>query len=438
MDNLPDDQGQPRRPRLVLPGAVDGPPRPKIILPGQGLIDPSAPLDDEAPLAIAKIEEAESIGAETEALVQDEPVLEPDAILLEETEEVAPPSDDFLADPPFDSLEIPPPPENQAAPAELKVIAPRRLGPPVGWIPPEFANEPDLPSQSFPQELPDEPYQVPAWQPEMTEYPPEVEAVETPEAETEVGAEADESEAFADYDSNAQAEYAVDGTWPEADVHPVVEPEDYPPEELVPLAHVPSPRIPRSLTSPHQVRPGTHQVSLRATNRYHTSVQPQTATASQPHAAPPAQQGNPLPLKPVIPAAERLLPAWLLVIIGLLLGAIGSIYAVARTPMGQKFGLVSRSESASYATELLKEERSQVQAMLDTYHERTQINLTEEMAEYRSEVGRKLPEKMTLKELSESAKAKPAGDAKTDTPADADKPAGEGKSGEPKADEPAK
>ena len=120
-----------------------------------------------------------------------------------------------------------------------------------------------------------------------------------------------------------------------------------------------------------------------------------------------------------------MLPAWALLTVGLLIGLIGGVLAVAKTGAAAKIGLISTDRATAYATSILAEERGQIQAMLDEYYRNNRIQLAKEMEEFRKEQGRKPPEKMTMDDLLESDEAPPEKkpeakepEAKADTPAE--------------------
>lgn len=360
MANNPDSQGEaPRRPRLVLPGAADGPTRPKIVLPGLGVIlDPNAqptpePTPEDGPAEAAEwiMESGAEVAPPGEATSGDFPGNE---IPTVDSEATGLSADEFLSD----ATEVEPateeaarPPELRAAPAELKDLAPRRLGPPPGWQPSE--DVPPLEASPTPSQM--------VWDDPMPALEPEPEFVDPAGQDGPAGV-------------------------------PVVAP-------LRPV----SSRVPTPLTSPHSDRPATRRVTQQVrtstgqTTRHH-------ATAGGTHAAP-AHPASTLPGKhALLPPPQRLVPAWILVLIGLLIGAIGALVTVAKSPLRDKIGLVSRTDANAYVIAVLKEERSQVQSMLNEFHQNARVDLSDDMNEFRTEQGRKAPEKMTMDEFAAQIK----------------------------------
>jgi hypothetical protein len=285
-------------------------------------------------------------------------------------------------------------PELLAAPAELKELAPRRLGPPAGW---------EAGTEVPPMEVaPVSPQAV--WE-EPVEFAQDV-------VENEV------------YDAGAYAEQPDQGDEQPYEVQPYeVQPYEEQPYEVqpyevqpyeeqpveaaasVPMAIPLRPRVPTPLTSPHSDRPATRRVTqqVRAstghTTRHHTGL-----------AAPHGQTTQTIPAKygPPVVAAPRLLPAWVLVVVGLLIGAVAALVAVVKSPLRDKIGLMERTQANAYVLAVLKEERKQVQAMLDEYHRNAKVALADDMAEFRAEEGRKAPERMTLQEFAAEIKEQEA------------------------------
>lgn len=392
MSHSPDAQGEvPRRPRLVLPGATDGPARPKIVLPGVGLVDPNAtaapaeevlPVEQDVvyaePTETGASESAEFAAAEPEVAIDQET----DPVAAETSAESA---DDFLSSPA--ETEGGPvagsgrPPELRAAPAELKEMAPRRLGPPPGW---EAGEEvPPMEVESAPPET--------AW-----EQPGEsAQEVPQPEAYYE-GPYAEQPEQAYEPQYDEQSEQAYEPQYEET-----FEEQAAPVPVGIPLR----PRVPTPLTSPHSDRPATRRVTQQ--------VRPPTGQTTRLQTGLPAPHGHTtqaIPTKhgPHPVATQRLLPSWVLVSIGFLVGAIAALVAVVKSPLRDKIGLVERTQANAYVLAVLKEERKQVQTMLDEFHRNARIVLSEDMAEFRTEMGRKAPEKMTMQELAAEIKEQEA------------------------------
>ena len=370
---------------------TEGPARPKIVLPGVGLVDPNAqPPAPEEPAPLEEIPVAENViydepspetaeeatvaahapEAPAESLDYQHYYEQPaeadvDAAAVAEAE--AEPVEEFLStpveaeEPTRESVKSP---ELRAAPAELKELAPRRLGPPPGWR--SVAEVPAMEAAPVPPAA--------VWE-EPVEFAPET----TPE----------EVETQAHYTPYAEPAEEAAGPVPVA----------------IPVRSLAN-RLPTPLTSPHSDRPAIRRVTHQ--------VRPTTGPAPHLHTAAPAPQGQAtqsLPARPgaaQVAAAQRLLPAWVLVVIGLLTGAVAAIVAVAKSPLRDKIGLMERSQANAYVLAVLKEERKQVQAMLDTYYRNAKISLPEEMAEFRTEEGRKAPEKMTLQEFTAEMKEQEA------------------------------
>ncbi|MFM7180574.1 MAG: hypothetical protein ACKO2G_03800 [Verrucomicrobiales bacterium] len=365
MSSSPDSQGDaPRRPRLVLPGAAEGPARPKIVLPGIGIVDPNTP--PPQPLEEAPVEEIPV----AENVVYEEPV---EATYASEEVAVGIPvegTEDFLSAPAEawePAAESGRPPELRAAPAELKDLAPRRLGPPADWQ--AAGEEPPV------EAVPVSPEAV--WE-EPVEFEQEVQQAEV----------------------NAEGQY---GEQKEQQYEP--EYEEQPAEEVgyVPMA-VPmrpaSSRVPTPLTSPHSDRPATRRVTQQ--------VRTPTGQTTRLQVGLPSPHGHTSQVLPIhhghAAPPQRLLPSWVLVVIGFLVGAIAALVAAVKSPLRDKLGLIERTKSNAYVLAVLKEERSQVQAMLDANHRTAKVILAEDMAEYRTEEGRKAPERMTMQEFSAQIK----------------------------------
>lgn len=267
------------------------------------------------------------------------------------------------------------PREMGAAPADLKETAPRRLGPPAGW-----ESGPEVP----PMEV--EPVTSDTFWEEPVEF-----AQEVPQAEIYY-----------------EGEYAEQPEQPyepqyEEQVH-----EEQVEEQGVPVGIPMRPRVPTPLTSPHSDRPATRRVtqqirpSTGQTTRFQTSLPAPHGHTTQSIPAIPAKHG-PHPV-----ADQRLIPSWVLIAIGFLVGTIGALVAVVKSPLREKIGLMERARANAYVLAVLKEERSQVQAMLDEYYRNAKIALSEEMAEFRTEMGRKAPERMTLQEFTAEIKEQEA------------------------------
>jgi gas vesicle protein len=347
------------------------------VLPGVGLVDPNvppAPAEETLPMA-EDVPVAENV-------VYDEPVENASeaayAPELEAPEAPAGGAEDFLS-PPVEAGEpmgqSGRPPELRAAPADLKEIAPRRLGPPPGW---DSAGE------------------VPPMETERAQVAPETVWEETVEPAADI--------------PQAEGYYAEGYAEPsEQQYEPQYEPEyeEQPAEEAapVPMAVPMRQRVPTPLTSPHADRPATRRVTQQ--------VRPSTGQTTRLQAGLPAPHGHttqsihtrhgPLPV-----AAQRLIPSWVLVVIGFLLGAIAALVAAVKSPLRDKIGLMERTQANAYVLAVLKEERSQVQAMLDEYHRNAKIVITDDMAEFRAEMGRKAPERMTMQEFSTEIKEQEA------------------------------
>lgn len=387
MSNPSDTEGDvSRRPRLVLPGAEAGPVRPKIILPGVGLVDPNATAPpEEVQVAIPEgiayeeavyADPAEIAATTTGGEVEETPAyeatetpplesyagseMEGHVDYVESAEAIGAGADDFLSyqgDAPEPEAGPGRPPEIRAAPAELKGLAPQRLGPPAGW---------QMIEEVPPMEVtPVAPEMV--WDEPLEDVPVEVQYQE-------------------------QAEEA-----------------DAPVPMAIPMRPLSS-RVPTPLTSPHSDRPATRRITqqVRATTgmttRHHAAALARPGQGTAPHSL----HGLPGLHAPIPLAKQRLIPSWVLVVIGVLLGAIGALVAVAKSPLRDKLGLIDRGDSNAYVLAVLKEERSQVQAMLDEYHRNAKVILSEDMSEFRAEMGRKAPEKMTMQEFAVEIKEEAA------------------------------
>lgn len=259
-------------------------------------------------------------------------------------------------------------PELHAAPAELKELAPRRLGPPPGW---------EAGTEVPPMEVaPVSPQAV--WE-EPVEF-----AQDVPQDEV--------------YDEGAYAEQ------PEQEYDQPYEEQPVEGAASVPIGIPLRPRVPTPLTSPHSDRPATRRVTQQVRASTGHTTRHQTGLAD-PHGQTtqtiPAKHGPPV-------AAQRLLPAWVLVVVGLLIGAVAALVTVVKSPLRDKIGLMERAQANAYVLAVLKEERKQVQAMLDEYHRNAKVNLADDMAEFRAEEGRKAPERMTLQEFAAEIKEQEA------------------------------
>ena len=346
-----------------------------------------------------------STGPDTTALLPEEPVHTHDAHFLEETEETFESPGEFLAAPEPEPIVHIRPPELHAAPAELKALAPRPLGPPGGWTPPtedtatgnaEFTPPLEETSEVIATPLPEshvESIDVPA----DDAYAGIAGATHAqPEALTPEEAAAALPEGFILPESAA---------WPETPV-PVE------PERPAVRTKTSANRAPRSLTSPHSLHhPQSATLGSQAANRSSRHHLSSSATRTARHTAQVKPAPAPVPVKAAIPAPQRMVPAWLLVFIGVLVGAIAAFLLIVVTPLGQKIGLMKQSDANHFALEMLKAERAQVQMMLNDFHRRAKIKLEEDMREFRAEQGRKAPEKMTLEEFQEVKKMEEEEDA---------------------------
>lgn len=379
MSSTTDSSGEaPRRPRLVLPGSTDGPARPKIVLPGLGLVDPNAPPASvqDSPAIEQEIPVAENVGFEESPPAEIDGYDAGDEQNAEAVAEEAPlePVEEFLT-PPEEATEATDEygrvPELRAAPAELKDLSPRRLGPPPGW-----ESEGQVPAMEVETVSPSA-----VWE-EPVEFTPEA----TPQDAVYEG----------QYEEQPESPYEVAyGEAAQESGEP--EPAGIPVRPL-------SSRLPTPLTSPHSDRPATRRVTHQ--------VRPTTGPVPHSQSGIPAPQGQPtqsLPTRPGLHAPpQRLLPSWVLVMVGFLVGAVAAILAVVKSPLRDKIGLMERSQANAYTLAVLKEERSQVQAMLNTYYRNSKISLAEEMSEFRTEEGRKAPEKMTLQDFAAEIKEQEA------------------------------
>lgn len=130
--------------------------------------------------------------------------------------------------------------------------------------------------------------------------------------------------------------------------------------------------------------------------------------------------------KAVDPGSGSLVPGWVMLLIGILIGLIGGVLVVAKTKASAKLGLLPTSQVNAHVLDILMEERAQTQAMLNEYYRNKRIDLTREMADFRTEQGRKAPENMTMEDFRDpedesAAKSTEAKDGKDAEP-DADKP----------------
>jgi hypothetical protein len=355
---------------LVVPGADSLPQRPKIVLPGLGIVDPNLPpAVPEEPVPEAQY--GEEWGEAAVEAIYDEPVAaEPDGAWDESGATSG--SGEFMMQP--DDEEVPLPrgrvPELRAAPAELADLQPRPLGPPPGYE--SAAYEPE---------------------PEGVEY----EAEPEPEYEPEYAAE---------------PEYAVEAVDPDP-----VAAEQPPPRRA--SSRVPVPLTSRQSLSSLHARRLTQQVHAEsAATQAAMAAQAaaeQALAAAQAMAAQAQAQASQAAARPhphfVAPVPVRVLPAWVLVVCGVVLGLIAGVVAVVHSPLGDKFGMVAKDDAEKRARRLLAVERAEVQQMLKSFFRGREIDLATEMDDFRTERGLRAPETRSPEQLAAAAGAPEAAPA---------------------------